>query len=72
MKTLRNCSIVAHIHDELVIEADMAMSEEVLSAQMSHLPYWQKVCFYEQMVKMQRESDFSDPLKYVSANTYPN
>lgn len=31
MKTLRCCSIVMHIHDELVIEADPRMSPLTLS-----------------------------------------
>ena len=34
MKTLRCCSIVMHIHDELVIEADPHMSLDVLCEQM--------------------------------------
>lgn len=40
MKTLRHCSIVAHIHDEIIVEADMGMSEEVLSEQMGRVPSW--------------------------------
>lgn len=40
MKTLRHCSIVAHIHDEIIVEADMRMSEEVLSEQMGRVPTW--------------------------------
>ncbi len=40
MKTLRHCSIVAHIHDEIIVEADMRMSEEVLSEQMGRVPAW--------------------------------
>lgn len=40
MKTLRHCSIVAHIHDEVIVEADMCMSEEVLSEQMGRVPAW--------------------------------
>ena len=40
MKTLRHCSIVAHIHDEVIVEADMRMSEEVLSKQMGRVPAW--------------------------------
>lgn len=40
MKTLRHCSIVAHIHDEVIVEADMRMSEEVLSEQMGRVPAW--------------------------------
>lgn len=40
MKTLRHCSIVAHIHDEIIVEADIGMSEEVLSEQMGRVPVW--------------------------------
>lgn len=40
MKTLRHCAIVAHIHDEVIVEADMRMSEEVLSEQMGRVPAW--------------------------------
>jgi len=40
MKTLRHCSIVAHIHDEVIVEVDMRMSEEVLSEQMGRIPAW--------------------------------
>ena len=40
MKTLRCCSIVAHVHDELIIEADPKMSLEVLCQQMGRVPTW--------------------------------
>ena len=40
MKTLRCCSIVMHIHDELVIEADPRMSLDVLCEQMGRTPPW--------------------------------
>ncbi len=40
MRTLRNCSIVAHVHDELIIEADPAMSLEALCEQMGRVPPW--------------------------------
>lgn len=42
MKTLRCCSIVMHIHDELVIEADPRMSLDVLCEQMGRTPPWTK------------------------------
>ena len=42
MKTLRCCSIVMHIHDELVIEADPRMSLDVLCDQMGRTPPWAK------------------------------
>ncbi len=40
MKTLKNCEIVMHIHDELVIEADPRMSLNVLCEQMGRTPPW--------------------------------
>ena len=40
MKTLRHCSIVMHIHDELVIEADSDISLEFICKQMSKTPPW--------------------------------
>lgn len=42
MRTLRCCSIVMHIHDELVIEADPRMSLEVVCEQMGRTPPWAK------------------------------
>lgn len=42
IKTLRCCSIVMHIHDELVIEADPRMSLDVLCEQMGRTPPWAK------------------------------
>jgi DNA polymerase bacteriophage-type len=42
MKTLRNCSIVMHIHDELVIEADPRMSLDAVCEQMGRTPPWAK------------------------------
>ena len=40
MNTLRHYSIVMHCHDEVVIEADMRMSTEILCQQMSRIPPW--------------------------------
>lgn len=40
MKTLRCCSIVAHVHDELIIEADRRMSLEAVCKQMGRTPPW--------------------------------
>lgn len=40
MTTLRCCSIVAHVHDELIIEADPSMSLEGLCEQMGRTPPW--------------------------------
>lgn len=40
MKTLRCCSIVMHIHDEVVIEADRRMSLQAVCDQMSRTPPW--------------------------------
>lgn len=42
MKTLRCCSIVMHIHDELVIEADPHMSLDAVCEQMGRTPPWAK------------------------------
>ena len=42
MKTLRCCSIVMHIHDELVIEADSKVSLDSVCQQMSQTPPWAK------------------------------
>ena len=40
MKTLRCCSIVAHVHDEVIIEADLRMSVEAVCEQMGRTPPW--------------------------------
>jgi DNA polymerase len=40
MKNLRFCSIVAHVHDELIIEADPDMSLEVICEEMARVPSW--------------------------------
>ena len=40
MKTLRCCNIVAHIHDEVVIDADKRMSLEAVCEQMGRTPPW--------------------------------
>lgn len=42
MKTLRCCSIVMHIHDEVVIEADRQMSMQAVCDQMGRTPPWAK------------------------------
>ncbi|WP_089984199.1 DNA polymerase [Clostridium sp. C105KSO13] len=42
LKTLRCCSIVMHIHDELVIEGDPHMSLEAICEQMGRTPPWAK------------------------------
>lgn len=42
MKTLRHCSIVMHIHDELVIEADPRLSLDAVCEQMGRTPPWAK------------------------------
>ena len=46
MQTLRNCSIVAHVHDELIIEADRRMSLSAVCEQMGRTPPWAKGCFF--------------------------
>jgi DNA polymerase len=40
MQTLRHCEIVAHIHDEVVLECDPRVSLEVICQQMSRSPAW--------------------------------
>lgn len=40
MQTLKNCSIVMHIHDEVVIEADPQMSLDAVCEQMGRTPPW--------------------------------
>ena len=40
MKTLRHCFIVAHIHDELVIECSKDVSLEAICEQMGRTPPW--------------------------------
>lgn len=40
MQTLCNCSIVAHVHDELIIEVDRRMSLSAVCEQMGRTPPW--------------------------------
>ena len=40
MKTLRCCDIGAHVHDEIIIEADPKMSLDALCEQMGRVPPW--------------------------------
>ncbi len=40
MRTLQNCSIAAHVHDEIIIEADHSMSLAAVCEQMSRTPPW--------------------------------
>ena len=42
MQTLRCCSIVAHVHDEVIIEADPNMSLQAVCEQMGRTPPWAK------------------------------
>jgi DNA polymerase bacteriophage-type len=42
MKTLRTCNIVAHVHDEVIIEADPRMSLDAVCEQMGRVPPWAK------------------------------
>lgn len=42
MQTLKNCSIVATVHDEIIIEADRRMSVEAVCEQMGKTPPWAK------------------------------
>ena len=40
MQTLSNCFIVAHVHDEMIIEADKRMLAQEVCQQMSRTPAW--------------------------------
>ena len=40
MKTLRHCEIVAHVHDEIIIEGDPLMSLDAVCEQMGRVPPW--------------------------------
>ena len=40
MQTLRHCSIVMHIHDEIVIEADADLTLQAVCEQMGKPPPW--------------------------------
>lgn len=40
IQTLQNCSIVMHIHDEIVIEADKRLPLNVVCEKMSRVPPW--------------------------------
>jgi len=42
MTRLRTCLIVAHVHDEIIIEADQRMSVAAICAQMAKTPSWAK------------------------------
>ena len=42
MLTLKNCAMVAHVHDEIVIEADKRMSLTTICEQMGRTPPWAK------------------------------
>ena len=42
MQTLSTCRIVAHVHDEVIIETDPSMSLEMVCQQMSRVPSWAK------------------------------
>lgn len=42
MQTLKNCTIVAHVHDEIIIEADRRMSLPAVCEQMGRTPPWAK------------------------------
>ena len=42
MRTLRNCAIVATVHDEIIIEADRRMSLSAVCEQMGRTPPWAK------------------------------
>ncbi len=45
MQTLRHCSIVTHVHDELIIECDRRVSLEAICEQMGRTPPWAEGLF---------------------------
>ena len=40
LKTLRCCSIVAHVHDEVIIEDDPRMSVAAVCEHLARVPKW--------------------------------
>ena len=42
MRTLRCCDIVAHVHDEIILEADPRVSLDAVCEQMGRTPPWAK------------------------------
>ena len=40
MQALRDCAIVAHVHDEVILEADPSMSLEAVCERMGRTPPW--------------------------------
>ena len=42
MHTLRCCDIVAHVHDEIILEADSRVSLDAVCEQMGRTPPWAK------------------------------
>lgn len=42
MQTLKHCAIVAHVHDEIIIESDQRMSLQAVCEQMGRTPPWAK------------------------------
>jgi len=42
MQELKNYSIVAHVHDEVIIEADMGIPLSSVCEQMARTPTWVK------------------------------
>ena len=42
MQTLRHCAIVGHVHDEMIIECDRAVSLDAVCEQMGRTPPWAK------------------------------
>ena len=42
MRTLRCCDIVAHVHDEIILEADPRVSLDTVCVQMGRTPPWAK------------------------------
>ena len=42
MQTLSHCDIVAHVHDEIIIECDRRVSLDAVCEQMGRTPPWAK------------------------------
>lgn len=55
MRAQRLCSIVMHVHDEMVIEADSRMSVKVLCEQMSRTPPWAEGCLWSSDLLLRAE-----------------
>ena len=73
MQTLKNCAIVAHVHDEIIIEADRRMSVTAVCEQMGRTPPWAKglklradgyECEFYQKINKYNSEGYYDPTVY--------